>query len=91
MVEAIVDMLQGLGQRREAVRCHVDEETAELGRHIVETAAPDLLYARVYPVPDEAGQLRLMELELIEPELFLRFEPASVTALAAAIAALVER
>jgi glutathione synthase/RimK-type ligase-like ATP-grasp enzyme len=45
------------------------------------------LYARVDAVRDESGELSLMELELVEPELFFRFHPPSADALAAAIAA----
>jgi glutathione synthase/RimK-type ligase-like ATP-grasp enzyme len=44
------------------------------------------LYARVDVVRDDSGALSLMELELIEPELFFRFYPPSADALAAAIA-----
>ncbi len=44
-------------------------------------------YARVDMVRDPAGRLRLMELELIEPELFLRFCPAAADLLAAQIVA----
>lgn len=44
-----------------------------------------LLYARVDLVEDEHGQPRVMEHELVEPELFLRFEPAAVAALARAV------
>ena len=43
-------------------------------------------YARVDLVRDPAGRLRLMELELIEPELFLRFNPQAASLLAAEIA-----
>ncbi len=44
------------------------------------------LYARVDAVRDDAGVLSLMELELVEPELFFRFHPPAADALAAAIA-----
>jgi glutathione synthase/RimK-type ligase-like ATP-grasp enzyme len=44
------------------------------------------LYARVDAVHDESGELSLMELELVEPELFFRFHPPAADALAAAIA-----
>ena len=44
------------------------------------------LYARVDAVRDDAGALSLMELELVEPELFFRFHPPAADALAAAIA-----
>jgi len=45
----------------------------------------DLLYARVDLVRDEGGWA-LMELELVEPSLFLQFEPAAAPRLARAIA-----
>ena len=49
--------------------------------------APDeLVYARVDLI-DVAGQPTLMELELIEPDLFLRVAPGSVERFAAAVAA----
>jgi len=44
------------------------------------------LYARVDAVWDDAGELSLMELELVEPELFFRFHPPAADAMAAAIA-----
>ena len=46
-------------------------------------AAP--LYARVDMVRDEAGGFRLMELEMIEPSLFLSFAPDKGAAFAAAL------
>jgi hypothetical protein len=49
-------------------------------------AAP--AYARVDAVRDPAGRLRVMELELIEPELFLRFHPPAARALADHLATL---
>ncbi len=50
-------------------------------------ACPELpLYARVDLVRDSHGQLKLMELELIEPELFFRFHEPSAQKLAHAIA-----
>ncbi len=45
------------------------------------------LYARVDAVRDDAGALSLMELEVVEPELFFRFHPPAADALAAAIVA----
>lgn len=44
-----------------------------------------LLYARVDLIRDERGDLRLMELELIEPSLFLSTHPPAADALADAI------
>lgn len=50
-------------------------------------ACPALpLYARVDFVRAADGDLRLMELELVEPELFFRFHPPAAEALADAIA-----
>jgi hypothetical protein len=46
----------------------------------------ELLYARVDVARGEDGALRLMELELVEPSLFLRQQPAALERLAAAIA-----
>ncbi|MFF2655030.1 RimK family alpha-L-glutamate ligase [Streptomyces sp. NPDC058045] len=48
---------------------------------------PRLLYARVDLVDGEDGAPRLMELELIEPNLFLGIHPASLPAVAEAITA----
>ncbi|RPE44240.1 hypothetical protein EDD90_7476 [Streptomyces sp. Ag109_O5-1] len=47
--------------------------------------APELLYARVDLVDGEDGQPRVMELELVEPNLFLFLHPGSVDAVAAAV------
>lgn len=48
---------------------------------------PDLLYARVDLVLGDDGEPRLMELELVEPNLFLGLHPDSVPAVADAILA----
>lgn len=49
--------------------------------------AARLLYARVDLVDGDDGRLQLMELELVEPNLFLELHPASVSAVAAHIVA----
>ncbi|MER6955074.1 hypothetical protein [Streptomyces sp. NPDC000618] len=49
--------------------------------------APELLYARVDLVDGDDGEPRVMELELVEPNLFLFLHPESVSAVAAAILA----
>ena len=62
------------------------EQAIALGGRIVGAAcrrAP--AYARVDLVLDAEGHHRLIELELIEPELFLRYEPVSVDRLITAI------
>ena len=53
---------------------------------IPENGGKELLYARVDVVRDDAGALSVMELELVEPELFLRVHPPAADALAAGIA-----
>ena len=53
----------------------------------VVAACPSVpLYARVDFVRDRAGGFRLMELELVEPELFFRFHPPAAQALARGLA-----
>ncbi|MFJ1971113.1 RimK family alpha-L-glutamate ligase [Streptomyces sp. NPDC087903] len=47
--------------------------------------APELLYARVDLVDGEDGAPRVMELELVEPNLFLFLHPASLPAVVTAI------
>ncbi|MFH9977675.1 RimK family alpha-L-glutamate ligase [Streptomyces sp. NPDC017179] len=49
--------------------------------------APELLFARVDLVDGEDGEPRLMELELVEPNLFLGLHPESVAAVTEAILA----
>ncbi len=46
----------------------------------------DVLYARVDLIRDNDGALAIMELEMIEPELFFRFCPEAADKLAAGIA-----
>lgn len=48
-----------------------------VARHAVAAVAGAPLYARVDMVRDEAGQPRLMELELVEPALYFRTDTAS--------------
>jgi hypothetical protein len=57
----------------------------ELALALLEPLKAELLYARVDLVRDEDGRPNLMELELIEPSLFLVKEPRALTRLAAAI------
>jgi hypothetical protein len=51
------------------------------------TGTGTLAYARVDILRDGDGVFRLMELELIEPSLFLRFAPDNGTAFAEALLA----
>ena len=57
-------------------------EEMNVARMAVEAVWPRPAYARVDLVRDNQGQLALMELELIEPEMWFRKRPAAAVALA---------
>ena len=59
----------------------------EIGRAALAAAPGEPVYARVDLVADERGRLRVIELELIEPHLYLDVEPRSAESLAQAILA----
>jgi len=61
------------------------QELLDVGRRIFDMIIPEPLYARVDLVRDAAGSFALMELELIEPALYLRMDAGSPTRFAAAI------
>jgi glutathione synthase/RimK-type ligase-like ATP-grasp enzyme len=61
-----------------------DAERA-VGTAALAPLADRLLYARVDVAPDEDGQTRVMELELVEPSLFLLQEPRALGRLVEAI------
>lgn len=61
-----------------------DEATLRAAKFILDQASPSLLFARVDGLPDR-DRFVLMELELIEPDLFLETAPASVDRFAKAI------
>jgi len=55
----------------------IEADELELGRAVLAPWAAEILYARVDVARDERGRPRVMELELIEPSLFLmQSEPA---------------
>jgi glutathione synthase/RimK-type ligase-like ATP-grasp enzyme len=58
----------------------------DLAQAALAAAPAAAVYARVDMVEDEAGQLRIMELELIEPALWLQHAPDQGAAFAAAVA-----
>lgn len=62
-------------------------DEAAFARQVLAAAPPGALYARVDVIRDAQGALCLMELELVEPGLFLDLAPGSAEALARAIAA----
>ena len=65
-----------------------DDDVLELARRTLALATSrfgELLYARVDVLRDDAGSPAVLELELIEPSLFLDHAPGSAGALAAAL------
>ncbi len=83
----VADFALARGQRVEA--CPVPEEYAGFARAVLDRApggADRLLYARVDMARGERGELLLLELECIEPNLFLEHAPGRADAVAAAFA-----
>lgn len=71
-----------------------EDDVVELGRRVhalVEERFGRPLYARVDVLRDDGGTPAVLELELIEPSLFLDFAPGSAQALARAIVARLAR
>ncbi|QQS32352.1 MAG: hypothetical protein IPM50_11870 [Acidobacteriota bacterium] len=64
-----------------------DDTMRAAAANVLEHIDEDLLYARVDLVLDAEGQFALMELELIEPSLYLRMNAEAPARFAAAIAA----
>ena len=65
--------------------CTAPPGAEALAKQALAAAPAKATYARVDIVPDDEGTLRIMELELIEPALFLDYEPASTAAFTKAI------
>ncbi|HET9233662.1 MAG TPA: hypothetical protein VFP10_05960 [Candidatus Eisenbacteria bacterium] len=79
-------LMEETEQVSEAVAITPEEE--EIGERALKAVEPGkLLYARVDVVPDTNGKPRIMELELIEPSLFLLQSPAALDRFARAIEA----
>ncbi len=62
------------------------EDQIALAERAVAACQPIPVYARVDMVRDNEGELAIMELELIEPELWLRYDPPSADRFAAGLA-----
>ncbi len=60
------------------------KDLIDAGRFVFDMITPTPLYARVDLVRDDAGEFALMELELIEPALYLRMDPGAPRRFAAA-------
>jgi glutathione synthase/RimK-type ligase-like ATP-grasp enzyme len=72
----------------EGVPVPIAPDEAEVAEEVLRLAGlPPLLYARVDLARDMSGRPLLMELELVEPTLFLKDHPAACARLAEAIAA----
>lgn len=63
----------------------LDGRLLAVARQALAAVEPDLLYARVDLLQDAAGELRVTELELVEPSLFFRHRPEAADLLAAAL------
>jgi hypothetical protein len=80
--------IDGLYRVEDMRRREADSDVVALARRAWAYAADRFgppLYARVDVLRDDAGEPAVLELELIEPSLFLDFAPGSATALAAAL------
>lgn len=71
--------------------CRAPEGAVELARAALAAAPAEAVYARVDMVADDAGQLRIMELELIEPALWLQHAPDKGAAFASAVRSAIEK
>ncbi|WP_159879546.1 ATP-grasp domain-containing protein [Aquitalea denitrificans] len=60
-------------------------EEQQFAEQAVAAVPFDVLYARVNIIRDNAGQLAIMELEMIEPELFFRYKPEAADNLASGL------
>lgn len=81
----VQDMFGGYEEPVEAPRPAADLAEASLAATAAITGTGTLAYARVDMLRDGNGTFRLMELELIEPSLFLRFAPDGGAAFAQAM------
>lgn len=72
-------------------RIEVPEEGEAIAKNCMAAIEPGALFARVDIVRDDEGVFRLMELELIEPELMFEWAPESASKLAETIAKALER
>jgi glutathione synthase/RimK-type ligase-like ATP-grasp enzyme len=61
-------------------------EELKFAERAIQAVTPTPVYGRVDMVRGNNGEMMVMELELVEPELWLRFHPPSATAMAGAIA-----
>ena len=73
------------------VSCAAPLGALQLAQSALAAAPAEALYARVDMVADEEGALRIMELELIEPALWLQHAPDKGTAFTSTVAQAIEQ
>jgi len=73
------------------VPCNAPSGAETLARQALEAAPAKATYARVDIIPDDEGVLRIMELELIEPALYLDHHPGAAEAFTRAILSAVQK
>ncbi len=61
------------------------EEEIEFAERAMRACSPTPVYGRVDIVRSDSGEMQLMELELVEPELWMRFAPESADRFAEAV------
>jgi len=71
--------------------CEAPAGAVELARAALAAAPAEAVYARVDMVADDDGQLRIMELELIEPSLWLQHAPDKGAAFTSAVRRAIEQ
>jgi glutathione synthase/RimK-type ligase-like ATP-grasp enzyme len=86
MLNTPADVRDALFRREQMTRDVIEPDALALAAQLLVGPFANLLYARVDVVAAPSGW-QLMELELVEPSLFLTFEPAAADRLAAAIKA----
>ena len=69
----------------EILAVNPEERLLQRGRQAIDSIAPEPLYARVDFVRDEREDFRLMEMELIEPSMYLRMDGGAPQRFAQAI------
>ena len=80
-----VALLEGRGVDRLHNRVTPTQAELEAARRVLDALDEVPLYARVDLIPDRAGQPVLLELELVEPQLFLLEAPETAAQLALAL------
>ena len=71
--------------------CEPPAGALDLARSALAAAPAEAVYARVDMVADDEGTLRIMELELIEPALWLQLGPGAGSAFASAVRRAIEQ